>query len=90
MSTVSNPLRNPDYRLEKMDDEILLFNAQSQKVLYLNSSASIIWQCCDGERSIAEITRLITEAYPDAAASISADVESTIAEFINQGVIILV
>ena len=42
------PLRNQDFRLEKMDDELLLFNPKSTNILYLNETASLIWQLCDG------------------------------------------
>jgi hypothetical protein len=90
LSTENKPLRNPDYRLEKMDNEILLFNPQSQVVLYLNESASLIWQLCDGQRSVPEFAKLLTDTYPEAAAEILTDVHETIQQFLDKKVITLV
>jgi len=90
LPTSTRPLRNPNYRLEQMDNELLLFNPHSQLVLYLNESASIIWQLCDGQRSIPQITEIIGEAYPEAAGSIPTDVHETIQLLIDKGVVTLV
>ena len=90
MAAINKPVRNPEYRLEEMDNEVLLFNPQDLLVLYLNESASIIWQLCDGQRTIHQIAELITGAYPEAAASILADVEETIKLFTDQGAVTLI
>jgi hypothetical protein len=86
----NKPLCNPEYRLEEMDNEVLLFNPQNLVVLYLNESASIIWQLCDGQRTIHQIADLITEAYPEATADILEDVQGTIKLFTDQGAVSLI
>jgi len=83
------PLRNQDFRLEKMDDELLLFNPKSTNILYLNETASLIWQLCDGQRSVHDMVSLLTETFPEAGASIKKDVEDTIALFKKNGAISL-
>ena len=84
------PVRNLDFRLEKMDNELLLFNPKSTNILYLNETASLIWQLCDGQRNINDMVSLLKETFPEAGASIKKDVEDTIALFRSHGAISLV
>jgi hypothetical protein len=87
---LTKPLRKQEYRLEKMDNELLLFNPQDLVVLYLNESASVVWQLCDGQRTISQIAELIAEAYPDAEKSILDDVQETILLFRDKGAVTLI
>ena len=89
-SSAKMPLRKPEYRLEKMDNEILLFNPNTSNVLYLNESASLVWQLCDGQHSVEEMVKLLADAYPEAAAAIKKDVHETIELFISNGAVLLV
>jgi len=84
-----NPLRDQDFRLEKMDNELLLFNPKTTKVVYLNETASLIWQLCDGQRSVVELISLLADSFPEAEPSIRNDVEETINQFMSEGVISL-
>ncbi len=85
--TANKPRRVPDYRLEKLDDELLLLHPAQAQVLYCNETASLIWQLCDGQRTGAEISALLAEQYPDAADVIARDVTSTLAQFHAHGAI---
>jgi hypothetical protein len=87
---LTKPLRKQEYRLEKMDNELLLFNPQDLVVLYLNESASVVWQLCDGQRTISQIAKLIAEAYPEAEKSILDDVQETIMLFRDKGAVTLI
>lgn len=88
--TDQKPLRHQDFRLEKMDNELLLFNPKTTNILYLNETASLIWQLCDGQRSVNEMIALLTETFPEAGPSIRQDVEETITLFKKHGAISLV
>ena len=90
MTELTKPLRMQEYRLEKMGNELLLFSPQNLVVLYLNESASVIWQLCDGQHTIPQIAALISEAYPEAAATILGDVEETVKLFKDKGAVTLV
>jgi coenzyme PQQ biosynthesis protein PqqD len=81
------PHPKPDFQLQQLDNEIVLFHPSQTRVLYLNQSASLVWSLCDGKRSTAEIIRVLSEAYPDAAADISADVQATLKLFLENGCI---
>lgn len=81
------PIPNPDYRLEELDDELLLYHPAATKTIYLNQTASLVWQLCDGVRTVSEIAELLCESYPDAADTIRADVESAVERFAEHGAV---
>ena len=85
--TLNKPRRKPDYRLEAIDNELLLYHPIETKILYCNETASLIWQLCDGQRTPQEITTLLAEAFPEAADTIADDVESTLQQFSQHGAV---
>ena len=87
MPKLSNPRRIADYRLEQLDNELLLFHPAQSKVLYCNETASLIWQLCDGQHSTQEIITLLSDSYPESASEIANDVETTLKQFHAQGAI---
>ena len=81
------PTPKPDYRLEELDGELLLYHPADTKTIYLNATASLIWNLCDGERSIDEIVELLVESFPEAGDSIENEVQETLDQFANHGAI---
>lgn len=77
------PQVRDDFQLEEMDGEMLLYSPKSARSLYLNPTASAIWQLCDGKNSVGEIIALLREAYPDSAEDIEKDVHQSIESFIS-------
>ncbi len=59
MATTSLTLigRKNDIVIQKIDDELLIYDLISNKAFCLNYSAAVIWEGCDGKSSIAAITR---------------------------------
>ena len=74
------PARNDSCRMEELDDEVLLYNPANNKTLYINKSASIIWQLCNGEQSVAEIIKMIQDAYPGNDEELQKDIIATMKE----------
>lgn len=85
----SKPKRKPDYRLEMIDGELLLYHLNETKILYCNQTASLIWNLCDGELTVEAITNLLQDAYPEAADVIADDVQKTLGLFIDHDSIVL-
>jgi hypothetical protein len=81
------PHRNPHYRLEAIDDELLLFDPTSTQIMYCNPTASLIWQLCDGTHSVLEITGLLADAFPEEAEAISRDVREMVECFFQHGAV---
>ncbi len=87
MEETSKPQRKPDYRLELLDNELLLYHPTDTKIFYFNQTASLIWQLCDGQHSVKEIIELLNDAYPESIDTISADVATTLQQFEEHGCI---
>ncbi len=87
MKLSAKPKQKPDYHLEMLDGELLLYHLDETKILYCNQTASLIWYLCDGRQTIGEMIDILGEAYPDAAETMASDVEETIQQFLAAGCI---
>ena len=83
------PTTVSDFKLEEIDGEMLLYSPASTRSIYLNPSASVIWQLCNGEATISEIIEALSERFPDAAAEMGKDVDETIQTFLDNEAITL-
>jgi len=72
-----------------LDDELLLYHMNETQIMYCNQSASLIWQLCDGQHTVAEITTLISDAFPEALETIADDITTTLQQFLEAGCITL-
>jgi hypothetical protein len=81
------PRQNPGYRLELIDNELLLYHPSHTRILYCNETASLVWHLSDGRRTTREIADLLAQAYPEAAETIPGDVEDTLREFLRLGAV---
>ena len=71
--------------MEIMDGETILYEDVTKKMIYLNESATAVFQLCDGQRSVLDIIELLTATYPDASATMSQDVVSVIDYLVQEG-----
>ncbi len=83
----AKPKQKPDYHLEQIDGEMILYHLNEQALLYCNETASLIWHLSSGERSVREIVNLLSETYPESVKTIQSDVEDTLAQFLDLGCI---
>ena len=83
------PVVTSNYRLEEFDGELLLYHPASTRTVHLNDSASLIWNLCDGKRSIQDIAAALCEAYPESSHDIDQDVAQTLNTLADQGVLSL-
>jgi hypothetical protein len=51
--------RQENLVVQNLDDEILIYDLIGNKAYCLNQTSALIWQACDGKRSVAEITDLL-------------------------------
>jgi hypothetical protein len=79
----NRPRHKPNYRLEKLDGEILLTHPGTTKTIYLNHTAVLVWQLCTGQYTTTEIAQLLQDAFPDADASIADQVEETLQHLLD-------
>ena len=77
------PKTNNDFKLEEIDGEVLLYSPKATQSIYLNPSASIIWQMCTGELTIQEIIDILQHQFPDDLSGIAGDVKDTIDKLVS-------
>ena len=60
----ATPRRRPRLRMERLGNELLLLDRKQAKTIYLNQTAALVWQLCDGSRTVTEIATDLGKAYP--------------------------
>jgi hypothetical protein len=60
MKNASIPvMRKDDLVIQELDGEILIYDLRNDKALCLNSTSALIWQACDGSKSVSEISEFV-------------------------------
>ena len=53
--------RHSEIVVQELKNEILVYDLKTNKAICLNQISAMIWQLCDGQNSISEISRLSSE-----------------------------
>lgn len=85
----SVPIPALEYRIEEMDGEYLLYSMGETRTIYLNPTAALVLNACDGTRSVGQIISALSEVYPESEEAIATDVPDVIREFVNYGTLAL-
>lgn len=78
MQTAFFPRAVEGFQMEALDGEIVLLHPARNILIYSNQTGALIWQLCNGQRSVDEIVALLGAAYPEAEAEIAIDVPEII------------
>src|SRR5262245_39573191 len=84
---LARPQQRHDVLHTTLDDEILIYGQDRMIAFALNQTAAVIWQLCDGERTVADIITMLQEAYPDQAATMPHEVDECLLDLLSHGVI---
>ncbi len=84
---LAHPQQRPDILQTTLDDKILVYDPDGMTAVALNETASVIWQLCNGERSVASIVEILQQAYPEAAATMAREVDEGLVALMSHGVI---
>ena len=71
------------------DGGMVLYNTTTRQVLTLNGTAALIWENCDGERSLQAIVEEISDLFPSAGDA-DRDVRELVDKLLHNGMISLV
>ncbi|GAB4455671.1 MAG: hypothetical protein Kow0070_04370 [Anaerolineales bacterium] len=71
--------------METLNGEIVLLHPVRNIIIHGSQTSALIWQLCDGARTVGEIVKLLSAAYPDAADEIQADVPAAIQMLTQHG-----
>jgi hypothetical protein len=83
--SIVRPRPRKGVRFEEIDGEAVIYDRTGTQATYLNETAAIIWQLCDGVRTEAEIIAMLSEAYPEAGDALVDDVRHAIGAMIEAG-----
>jgi len=79
------PTKAPDRRVERLGQEVLLYCAGTAQTVYLNETAALVWELCDGTRTVEQIENLLLGAYPEAAGRIPTEVAQALRKLDESG-----
>lgn len=51
--------RQKDLVVEHLDDEILIYDLETDRAHCLNATAALVWKNCDGHKSVSELGELL-------------------------------
>lgn len=71
------------YFLERLDGEVTVYHPTLTTAVYLNETGALIWELCDGRRTISDIIEVLSQQYPESAVQIETDVRELIAQLIE-------
>jgi hypothetical protein len=79
---------NPDFKTEKLDDEVLLYAVSTGKGVYLNKTAGLVREMCGTGSSVEEIIILLEEAFSEQKNDIRQDVETAVEALLAHGALL--
>jgi hypothetical protein len=74
------------YLLERIDGEATVYHPTLTTAVYLNDTGALIWELCDGNRSISGIIEAIGRHYPESLSQIESDVKTLIRQLTERGI----
>ena len=83
------PVPRADVRFEELDGEAVVYDHTGRQAIYLNDTATVVWQLCDGQRTVADISTLLTKEFPDAAAELGTDISDAVDKMVAARVMTL-
>lgn len=83
------PAINSAYQEEQFDQELLLYNEQSEQALYLNDTAQVVLQLCKANLTVGQIISSLQEHYPESSTVIEGEVIETIKTLASHDLIFL-
>ena len=82
------PLRREGAAAVVLDDNVALYDDIGQLLIMLNSSAALIWECCDGATTVDDMVRQLAVTHAADAAEIAGDVRRTVAKLAELGLVV--
>ena len=75
-----------DFLIERIDGEITVYHPTLTTAVYLNETGALIWELCDGKRTILDIIEALSEQYPESRTQIETDVKTLITQLIERDI----
>ena len=84
-----NPVRKDGISVTEIGDQVLLCGVDEEAIHFLNPTARLIWQLCDGRHSIDDIEHSIAERFDvSETTDVRGDIEATLATLVAKGLLL--
>lgn len=80
---------NPEFKVEKFENEVLLYAVSNTKGIYLNETAHLVWEMCGKGQSIKDIIAALQEIYPEQADAIHSDVLAAVQSLVENKALVI-
>ena len=79
--SIDIPVRSADATLQRVGAEAILHDRRNGRAHVINNSAARIWELCDGQANVEQITDKFAAAYAMPASEVYDDVVAILATF---------
>src|SRR5579859_2266952 len=63
LSPDARPLPRPELTMTELDGEALLYDSRHSRVHQLNTTGTLVWSLCDGQRTAHEVADVVADTY---------------------------
>jgi Coenzyme PQQ synthesis protein D (PqqD) len=84
---LDHPKRRSDLSARQVDDEMVVLDRRTERIHQLNTTASFVWDRCDGACSMDEIAGGIMETFDVDALTAAQDVAEIVRQFADLGLL---
>lgn len=82
-------VRNPRITRSEIGGEVLLHSVNSEQIHYLNATASLIWDLCDGQHTLEDMETALRASFAiPAEADVQADIQHTLESLVDKGLLL--
>jgi hypothetical protein len=85
-SPTPRPVRTADLEINEVADGLVVYQADPEQVHYLNNTAAVVFELCDGQLTVEQITERVGELFSLAEPPV-AEVAACVAELTAKGVL---
>jgi Coenzyme PQQ synthesis protein D (PqqD) len=89
-TTASAPTARSDLVFRALDDEWVLYDPRDEQLHVLNRVSAVIWLCCDGRGTVADIVDAVMAEFDGdvARSKVADDVSRTLEGFAKRGLFV--
>jgi hypothetical protein len=81
------PRRSDNILIRELDDGTVLHDEKTSQVYTLNTTAALIWECCDGKTPIREMVKELTGVSDMKPDELLQDVRGIVQDFQKKGLL---
>lgn len=83
----SRVLQAPSVTIEQVQGEAILYDPRRGEVHVVNTSAGRVWELCEGEPTISQLTSALAESYGMPVHAVRDDVLAVLEQFLDKELI---